>query len=47
MQNIKATEEQSINNISSLVDDIILIAKEKVRQCKWCLIWEERNCQRK
>ena len=34
MQNIKATEEQSINNISSLVDNIILIAKEKVRQCK-------------
>ena len=31
--NIKATEEQSINDISFLVDNIILIAKEKCKRC--------------
>lgn len=31
--NIKATEEQSISDISFLVDNIILIAKEKCKRC--------------
>ena len=31
--NIKATEEQSINDISFLVDNIILIAKENCKRC--------------
>ena len=43
--NIKPTEEQSINDIFSLVDDAILIAKEKLDSANDVLIERDETAK--
>ena len=43
--NIKATEEQNINDISSLVDNAILIAKEKLYSVNNILIERDETAK--
>ena len=43
--NIKATEEQSINDISPLVDDVIFIAKEKLDSVNDVLIERDETAK--
>ena len=44
--NIKVTEEQSINDISSLVDDAILIGKEKLNSVNDVLIERDETAKK-